>query len=180
MKTTRLLLLVAIPVLACGAAHAQMLGKTEHGIPDGPTLLTNVPTTSTGTMLKKRLRWTSSIPLNKTYEELTPEQKAEFRKLYETLPEGDEPPYPIQGLKPVFSAVQYGQDILQARGEIDFAVTVGPDGKATYVQSHQELKGANAREMSNYVASVLMMAKYKPAVCSGQPCTMQFPFKLKL
>jgi len=157
-----------------------MLGKTEHGIPDAPTLLTNIPTTSTGTMLKKRLRWTSSIPLNKTWAELTAEQQAEFRNLYETIRDGDEPPYPIQGLKPVFHAVQQGQDVMQARGELDYSVTVGPDGKATYVASHQELKGANAREMSNYVASILMMAKYKPAVCDGQPCTMEFPFKLKL
>ena len=179
MKTPRLLLLAAFSVFACSAAHAQ-LGKTEHGIPDAPTLLTNVPTTSTGSMLKKRLRWTSTIPLNKTYEELTAEQKAEFRAMYESIPDTTEPPFPIKGLKPVFSAIQQGQDIMQARGELDYAVTVGPDGKATYVESHKELGGANAREMTNYVASVLMMAKYKPAVCDGQPCTMQFPFKLKL
>ena len=180
MKTSRLLLLVAVSAFACGAAQAQMLGKTEHGIPDGPTLLTNIPTTSTGSMLKKRLRWTSPIPLNATYEQLTPEQKAEFRSLYQSIPDGDEPPYPIMGMKPVFKAIQQGQDIMQARGELDFEVTVGPDGKATYVSSHQDLGGPNAREMSNYVASVFMFAKFKPGVCSGQPCTMQFPFKLKL
>jgi hypothetical protein len=176
---TRTLLLLMISGLACGAAHAQ-LGKTEHGIPDAPTLLTNVPTTSTGTLLKKRLRWTSPIPLNKTWEQLTPEQQAEFRAMYASIPDANEPPFPIKGLKPVFSAIQKGQDVMQARGELDFAVTVGPDGKATYVESRQELGGPNAREMSNYVASVLMMAKYKPALCAGQPCAMEFPFKLKL
>ena len=63
MKFGRLLILVAVPVFTCGAVHAQT-ASNEHGIPDAPTLLTNVKTASTGTMLKKRLRWTSSIPLN--------------------------------------------------------------------------------------------------------------------
>lgn len=172
--------MVAVPVFACGAAQAQFMGKTEHGIPDAPTLLTNVKTQSTGTLLKKRLRWTSSIPLNSTYEQLTPEQKAEFRNLYVSIPDADEPPYPIKGMKPLFHAIQQGQDIMQVRGQLDFVATVGPDGKATHVDSLGGVTGVNAREMSEYVASVLMMAKYKPAVCAGQPCTMEFPFKLKL
>jgi hypothetical protein len=173
-----LLALAVIPSIACAAFPET--ASSEHGIPDAPTLLTNVPTTSTGTMLKKRLRWTSSIPLNKTYEQLSPEQKAEFRSLYAALPDEDEPPFPVKGLKPLFSAIQKGQDIMQARGQLDFVTTVGPDGKATHVDSLGGVMGVNAHAMSEYVASVLMMAKYKPAICSGKPCTMQFPFKLKL
>jgi hypothetical protein len=34
--------------------------------------------------------------------------------------------------------------------------------------------------MTQYVQSVFMMAKFKPALCAGTPCTMEFPFKLKL
>ena len=180
MKTSRLLFVVAVATLASSAAHAQFTPGSEHGIPDAPTLLTNTPTTTTGTMLKKHLRWTSTIPLNKTWEQLTPEQKAEFRAQYDSIRDSDEPPFPIQGMKPVFSSIQKGQDIMQARGVLDFTVTVGADGKATHVDAVDSITGVNAREMSNYVASVLMMAKYKPAVCSGQPCVMQFPFKLKL
>jgi hypothetical protein len=179
MNSLRLLLLAAIPAFACSPTFSQT-ASNEHGIPDAPTLLTNVPTTTTGTLLKKHLRWTSSIPLDKTYEQLSPEQKAEFRALYLSLADGDEPPFPLRGIKPLFSAIQKGQDIMQVRGQLDFVATVGPDGKATHVDSLGGVSGVNAREMSEYVASVLMMAKYKPAVCSGQPCTMQFPFKLKL
>src|SRR5262245_39353256 len=180
MKISKLLLSVAVLAFSSGAAHAQFTAKTEHGIPDAPTLLSNVKTSSTGTLLKKPLRWTWPIPVNKAWAELTPEQQAQFRSLYEAIPEGDEPPFPVQGMKPVFSAIQKGQDIMQARGALDFAVTVGPDGKATYVADHGGITGVNAREMANYVASVLMMAKYKPAVCAGKPCVMEFPFKLKL
>ncbi len=180
MKTPRLLLLAAVSTLACGAAHAQFTATNEHGIPDAPTLLTNVHTQSTGTMLKKPLHWKSTIPLNKTWSELTPQQQADFRAQYASIRDTDEPPFPIQGMKPVFSAIQKGQDVMQVRGALDFTVTVGADGKATNVEGADTISGVNAREMSNYVASVLMMAKYKPAVCSGKPCEMQFPFKLKL
>jgi hypothetical protein len=34
--------------------------------------------------------------------------------------------------------------------------------------------------MTQYVQSVFMMAKFKPALRAGTPCTMEFPFKLKL
>ena len=179
MNTFKRCLLVAVS--ASGVASAQMpMAKTEHGIPDGPTRLTNAPSTLTGTILKRHLRWRSKIPLNKTYEQLTPEQLTELRGMYETLAPGDEPPFPLKGLKPVFSLIQQGQDALQAKGEINLAVTVGPDGTATNVGDFGSVSGPNAYEMTNYAASILMMQKYKPAVCAGKPCEMQFPFKLKL
>jgi hypothetical protein len=28
------------------------------------------------------------------------------------------------------------------------------------------------------VAAVLMLQKYKPTLCGGSPCTMQFPFRM--
>ena len=179
MKNSRWFLFT-MSTLACSAAHAQFTASSEHGIPDAPTLLTNAHTQSTGTILKKPLHWKSTIPLNKAWAELTPEQQADFRAQYASIRDTDEPPFPVQGMKPVFTAIQKGQDIMQVRGALDFTVTVGPDGKATNVTGADTITGVNAREMSNYVASVLMMAKYKPAQCSGKPCEMQFPFKLKL
>jgi len=175
----RLCLLIAVTACAFGTAQAQ-IAETEHGIPDAPTLLTNSATASTGSMLTKELKWKSNIPLNKTYGELTPEQRAEFRALYVSLAEDDEPPFPIQGLKPVFSALRRGHDVLQARGELNLAVTVGPDGKAVSVEDFGGVKGVNASTMTHYAQSVFMMAKYKPGMCKGTPCTMQFPFKIKL
>jgi hypothetical protein len=179
MKTYKYFLLVAVSASALGTVQAQTAGN-EHGIPDAPTRQTVSATSSTGTILKKELRWKSKIPLNKTYEQLTPEQKAEFHALYVKLADGDEPPFPATGIKPIFNAIKKGQSVLQARGELNFGVTVGPDGVASNVEDYGGVSGANAYEMSQYVASVLVKAKYKPAVCQGKPCTMQFPFKLKL
>jgi hypothetical protein len=179
MKSYKLLLLVAVSAGTLGTAQAQLVGS-EHGIPDAPTRQTVSSTSSTGTILNKELRWKSKIPLNKTYEQLTPEQKAELHAMYEKLADGDEPPFPVTGLKPIFVAIKKGQSVLQARGELNFGVTVGPDGVASKVDDFGGVGGANAHEMTQYVASVLVNAKYKPAVCQGKPCTMQFPFRLKL
>ena len=182
MKTNKLCLVLAVSACALANAQsavAQTLGG-EHGAPDAPIRKLNSSSSETGTILKRELRWRSKVPLNKTYGELTPEQKAAFHALYESLPEGDEPPFPAKGIKPIFSQLQQGQRVLQARGELNLAVTVGTDGKAIKVEDFGGVTGANAGEMTNYAQSLLMMAKYKPAVCKGQPCVMQFPFRLPL
>src|SRR5687767_1402432 len=113
MTARKFCLLVVVSACTVTIAQAQT-AKNEHGIPDAPTRLTNSATSSTGTMLKRELRWRSNIPLNKTYEQLTPEQKAEFRSLYATLGDGDEPPFPVQGIKPIFNNIKKGQNVMQA------------------------------------------------------------------
>ncbi|MEO8064556.1 MAG: hypothetical protein ABI821_17605 [Pseudomonadota bacterium] len=179
MKTYKLMLLIAVSAGALGTAHAQT-ASNEHGIPDAPTRQTVESTSSTGSIIKKDLRWKSKIPLNKTYDQLTPEEKAELNSMYEKLADGDEPPFPAKGMKPIFNAIKKGQSVLRARGELNFGVTVGPDGVASKVDDFGGVGGPNAYEMSQYVASILVKAQYKPAVCQGKPCSMQFPFRLKL
>jgi len=180
MNTNKLFLVLAISL--CAVANAQMpqTATNEHGLPAGPTRLMNSSTSETGSIIKKDLRWRSKVPLNKTYDQLTPEQKTAFHALYESLPEGDEPPFPDKGIKPIFTKLQQGQRVLQARGELNLAVTVGPDGKPIKVEDFGGVTGPNAYEMTNYAQSLLMLATYKPALCKGQPCVMQFPFKLPL
>lgn len=185
MKTFKSGICFAASLLVFTLAQAQSTGpnapvKNEHGVPDAPTRLSNSATMETGTILKRDLPWRSKIPLNRTYDEMTPGQKAAFRALYETLAEEDEPPFPLNGHKPIFNAIKKGWTQLQPRGELNFAVTVGPDGKAIDVHDFGGVRGVNAAEMSSYVTTVLMDTKYKPALCKGEPCTMQFPFKLKL
>jgi len=146
----------------------------------GDVLLTNAPTSFTGTILRKQLTWNSNIPLNKTYEQLTPEQKAELGALYEQMPPGNEPPFPIQGLRPVFNSIVKGQRIVRARGTLNMVVNVSPEGKALDVIDLGGVGGVNAREMTQFAQSVLLMTKFKPAVCAGKPCKSQFPFQLEL
>jgi hypothetical protein len=174
-------LLVAVCACAITNAQAQLPtadSTTGGGMPsEAPMRMSNVATSNTGTIIKKELRWNSKIPLNKTYSQLTPEQKAEVHAMYEALAPGDEPPFPAEGLRSIFGAVRKAQDMLEARGELNLAVTVGPDGKATKVEDYGNV---NKREMTQFAAQVLLMTKYKPAVCNGKPCIGQFPFNIKL
>ena len=146
----------------------------------GPVLLTNGATQFTGTIIRKGLKWNSDIPLNKTYDQLTDQQKLQLASLYESMPAGDEPPFPIQGLKPVFNSITKGQRIVRARGQLNMVVNVSPEGNAVDVVDLGGVGGVNAREMTQFAQSVLLMTKFKPAVCSGRPCKSQFPFQLDL
>ncbi|HET9864859.1 MAG TPA: hypothetical protein VFP37_15555, partial [Steroidobacteraceae bacterium] len=93
MNTYKLCLLIA----ACAVASAQAQVASQSGVYDVPTRKMHEASSSTGTLIKKELRWRSKIPLDKTWEQLTPEQQAEFRSLYESMPEYDEPPFPAEG-----------------------------------------------------------------------------------
>lgn len=180
----------ALLLCACASAMSQSLGgptpipMNQNGpnpMPNsGDVLLTNTATQFTGTILRKQPKWNSNIPLNKTWDQLTPEQKAELASLYESMPAGDEPPFPIQGMRPVFNNIVKGQRIVRARGQLNMVVNVSPEGEAVEVIDKGGVGGPNAREMTQFAQSVLLMTKFKPAVCSGKPCKSQFPFQLDL
>lgn len=187
MNVSKAILTAALLAFGCTGAIAQI--SSSHPIVNngagnaagnGPHQLTNEATSKTGTIIRKDLVWNSKIPLNKKYGEFTPEERAELHALYESMPPGDEPPFPVQGLKPIFNSIKKGQQIVKARGTLNLVVTVGPDGKATEVADMGGVGGVNASEMVNYAGSVLLMAKYKPAICGGKPCKSQFPFVLDL
>lgn len=160
MNTYRSCLLAAVSAIALHSVQAQQPNWSPA-------------TGSTGTILKQDIRWNSKVPLNKTYEQLTEDQKTELFKMYDTLAPGDEPPFPAEGIKPIFSAIKNAQRVLQARGQLDMKVTVGPDGKAIKVD---DVGSVNAGQMTRLATQVLMETKYKPALCHGEPCTMQYRF----
>jgi hypothetical protein len=178
MKTYKSFLTISAATLAISIAHGQVPGTTGGLLPTERTVrLSHEPTQSTGSILKRDIRWDSKIPLDKTYGELSPEQKAELHALYHEMPEGDEPPFPARGMKPIFNAVRNAQRISQARGEINMVVTVGPDGKATRVESFGNESSAHMTEVAE---QILLLTPYKPGICSGKPCMMQFRFTQKL
>jgi Zn-dependent M32 family carboxypeptidase len=178
MKTYQYCL--AATVLACGftGAQAQMREDAPRSaVAVAPTRNFIEPTQETGTIIKKDLKWNSIIPLDKKFDQLTPEEMTALRAMYQSLPEDYEPPFPVEGLQPIFNNLKKAQHLLQARGKLLMAVTVGPDGKATKVEDYG---GVRNPEMSEFAQSLLLLTKYKPAMCKGSPCAMQFPFVLQL
>jgi hypothetical protein len=131
----------------------------------------------TGSMIRKDVAWSNKLPLNRTYAELTTEQRNSLNAFYESVAPGDEPPYPLEGLKPIVAAILKGQERYLARGELQLLVTVGPDGKGKNVTAYGKVDNP---DMAKFASSVLLLTKFKPAICNGTPCTMQFPFQLKL
>ncbi len=150
-------------LLAAQPSHAQS-EKPSYGIRD--------PDLSAGSAIRREVVKGSVLPINKRYAELTAEEKASLNQLYERVAPGDEPPFPAEGLRPIYEAMRKGQNKLGVTGELILLATVGADGEVIEVKA----LGSPSEEMTQYAASVLFFTKFKPAVCAGKPCQMQFPF----
>lgn len=166
---------LAISALLYSTAHAQISTSA-------PTRYTNHATSSTGTILKQGrptgdIKWESEIPLNRTYGKLTEDQRAHLHAMYSSLAPGDEPPFPEKGLKSIFTTIRLAQRQHQAEGELDMTVTVGPDGVPKKAENHGAVSNAKMTEVAR---QALMSTKYKPAMCHGTPCEMEFRFTQKL
>lgn len=152
--------------LASFPAHAQA-ERERHSIKQTtPNTGTNIP----------RDEVISELPFDKTYSQLTPDQQWRVKAQYERMEASDEPPFPIDGLGPLYKAISKGQQILHASGVLDIHVQINSKGEATSVS----MVKSPSDEMTRYVAHVAMLTKYKPAVCSGQPCAMPFPIRINL
>jgi Gram-negative bacterial TonB protein C-terminal len=105
---------------------------------------------------------------------LTADERQRVKSQYEAMAESDEPPYPLHGLHKIVEASVALQKKRSPRGQLVLAVTVNAAGDAISVEVLKSPDSETARAM----AAVLMLEKYKPAVCKGVPCKMQFPFRI--
>ena len=144
---------------------------------DEPRLSLKEDAPHTGSIIRKDVAWSKTLPLNRKYSELTDEQRASFQSVYEPIAPGDEPPFPRDGLKPMVAAIQKAQEKLLAHGKLRFIVLVGADGKGKKVEAYGD---CDSKEMTQFAATVVMLTAYKPAICKGVPCVMEFPFNLSL
>ena len=53
--------------------------------------------------------------------------------------------------------------------------SVATDGTVSEVKAI----GSPSPEMAKAAASIILLSKFKPAVCKGEPCKMEFPFTFK-
>ncbi|WP_147955668.1 hypothetical protein [Massilia sp. YMA4] len=159
---TYLTVAVALLLLAIGSAPAQQAYKLKDDAPTGSHL--------------RRDAATGFLPFEKTYAELTEAEKARLRAHYERMGPDDEPPYPKHGLKRLFRTVGQLQGRTHLEGKFDAGVIVGPDGKAIEVRIYESA----TPEMTQLLSNLLVVEQYKPALCHGQPCTQEFPFRIAL
>jgi hypothetical protein len=128
----------------------------------------------TGTHMLKDVVSPGAIPLNRRYGALTKQQQDLLKSQYESMSEIDEPPFPLDGLYPLYDAIGKGQQKLLVRGELELQANINSRGEATSVTVFK----SPDPQMTQFAAKVLMITKYQPGVCGGVPCKMQFPFDM--
>jgi hypothetical protein len=127
----------------------------------------------TGSAIKRAQITGALVPLEKSYQELTPQQQNIVKRRYPILQDGDEPPYPLHGPIAMEKALNKAAGKLQAEGELRMNVLIDADGKPVSVAV---MKSPDP-EMSNFAASAMMLEQYKPAVCADKPCAMSYPLE---
>jgi Gram-negative bacterial TonB protein C-terminal len=165
-------LLIAIVLLgiASSAVHAQPQAAPR------PSYSLRVDQAVPGSLDRTPVAPAAPYPLNKRYEQFTEDEKKILRAYYVSMPDTDDPPFPARGMREIVQQVSTLVGEFDAKGYVTIHVTVNEKGEATSVSllSYPNLEIAKA------IAYVLVKTKYKPASCSGQPCTAEFPFRFKV
>lgn len=118
-----------------------------------------------------------AVPFNLPYEKLNAEQRQYIKRDYPILQEQDEPPYPLAGRQAIFKRLIEMQDILCiAGGKVRLDALISETGQPQKVTFWK----APDAETARITGSILMLIKYKPALCAGQPCAMSYPLNIQL
>lgn len=161
MKTTVIVAMVLALLGGAFSCVAQQLDMQCDITPDDPPASAKT----------RRYGTSSRIPINLTYGELSPAERKRLHARWEHIADGDEPPFPVDGLASIYEATSLAQQVHLVVGKLTLIATVEPDGTVSQVKA----LGSPSAELTQTVASVLLLTKFKPAVCSGQPCRMDFP-----
>lgn len=116
-----------------------------------------------------------SFPFRSEYSQLSESDRLRLRSYFPRMTEGDEPPYPMGGLKAIYGPMAEGAQRIYIRGEVDVSIHVDASGAAKQVA----VLKASDPDLGQYVAAVSMFVKYKPATCSGVPCESDFPVRVR-
>lgn len=127
----------------------------------------------TGSNIPRKKHW-NGLPLNKSYAELSEQEKLSIHALYQDIKAGDEPPYPLKGMRAIIDPVNKITQKLLITGNLELLLTVNAKGEGENV----EIISSPDPKFTQLVASILLLTPFKPAICNGQPCTMQFPLSL--
>ena len=114
------------------------------------------------------------MPFDKEYAELSQQQRPAFKSQYERMGEADEPPFPLAGLRSLYEPMVKAQARANIEGEFIGEIRVNSEGEVTEVR----IVRTPGKAMTNFVAGVAFLTKFKPAVCRGAPCAMGFPVRV--
>ena len=155
-----ILALAGTLVLAAGAAAAAEL---PYHIND----------TITGSNLPQEII-RAAVPFDGRYADLSSAEKATLANDYDNLPAGDEPPYPLYGLRHMVKPLVRFADTYSPVGPLVASVVVDSQGHAGEVTVYK----SPDPQLTRVVVGMLALESYKPAVCHGQPCKMAYVLRL--
>ncbi len=158
-------------------------GQFVNGVPEGtaPAVAGEVKRFSmsdappTGSHINRKMAYGSLVPFGKSYTAMTSDEQLAVRSSYGLLHPDDEPPYPMNGTRPLHEQMSMGHGQLRAEGFLLLNVLVGSDGAAKSV----DVIAAPNPDIAKFASFVVLKEKYKPAKCSGQPCPMIYPFAVE-
>lgn len=159
----RHILVIATTSMGALAGCASTDRSPEYGIRED--------TPKIGSMIRRFVTEPVSIPVNRPYDQFSAADKAAFNQYYESVDAGSEPPFPAEGMKAVLEPIAKAQARLLVRGDLFLVAKISPTGEATEVKAI----GSPSAAMTTFASQVLMLTKFKPAVCGGVPCSMEFP-----
>src|SRR5882672_12925876 len=73
---------------------------------------------STGSTIGREIVTGGLVPFDKRYAELTGEQQRVLKSQYERMGGADEPPFPVNGLRPIYLMLANGQQVLRVNGPL--------------------------------------------------------------
>lgn len=119
----------------------------------------------------------SDVPIDKTYFEMTDEQRAVFRARYNGMGPEFEPPFPVDGQLNIFREAKKLQASARVKGKFSALLNVDEKGKAHSIK----IVETPDEKINQPMAQILIRnTEYKPAKCSGKPCAMDFVFVMTL
>lgn len=139
---------------------------------DGKSISEDTP--ALGTSLKKKIA-TSSISMDRSYQELSEDEREAIRSVYDNMPENDEPPYPLHGTRDIHRKMSQAQQYVAAKGVLTMTVDISSTGEAQSVSIYE----SPDPDIARVAALVLMETKYKPAICGGKACRMEYFFQVQ-
>lgn len=151
-------------------ADGRVLGVAPAKVESGSYTLKSADAPTGSHLLFTRV--TSDVPLKASWAQLSDAQRNGIKAQYRALEEGDEPPFPINGLRQLMDAAATIRDGFSAvSGVLRLYVLVGADGTASTVTAI----GSPDAELARLIAAAVVLERYKSARCRGKPCAMLYP-----
>lgn len=171
---TRLVTVLLLTLGLCGAALAN-----QAAAPPSPKQKFSLRAAEqeSGSNISRRLASNWSVPLDRTWEEMSPEHRRIWSSQYQGMGPSDEPPFPRRGLQSIHRAFErHARSHVQSSGFVEMHVEVDAEGVAKEIR----VLSSPGDDVTRVMAAILLFETYKPARCDGQPCAMAFPICFEL